>query len=292
MPTASSALTPESSGSANLWHVESFDDLVNFGEHFVDIGLQNRHAVVCGASKGLGYACAEALAREGASVTLVARNETELAAAAKRLRESYAAQVDVIVADVSTQSGRALIVSQAKNVDILINNAGGPPPGQYTDWSHENWIAALEANMLSGIFLIQAFLPAMVAQRHGRIVNITSITVKQPQALLGLSTAARLGLTGYVATVAREVIAHGVTINNLLPGYFLTDRLRSMFESWDSQAGSSPSVSEQKRLEIPAQRFGDPREFGSVCAFLCSKQAGYMTAQNILLDGGLYPGTF
>jgi 3-oxoacyl-[acyl-carrier protein] reductase len=132
----------------------------------------------------------------------------------------------------------------------------------------------------------------MVAQRHGRIVNITSITVKQPQALLGLSTAARLGLTGYVATVAREVIAHGVTINNVLPGYFLTDRLRSMFESWDSQAGSNPSVSEQKRLEIPAQRFGDPHEFGSVCAFLCSKQAGYMTAQNILLDGGLYPGTF
>jgi 3-oxoacyl-[acyl-carrier protein] reductase len=163
-----------------LWHVESFNDLVYFGEHFVDIGLQKRHAVVCGASKGLGYACAEALAREGANVTLVARHETELRAAAQRLRESCGAQVDVIVADVSTQAGRALIVSQAKNVDILINNAGGPPPGQYTDWSHENWIAALEANMLSGIFLIQAFLPAMVAQRHGRIVNITSITVKQP----------------------------------------------------------------------------------------------------------------
>jgi 3-oxoacyl-[acyl-carrier protein] reductase len=285
-------LTLESNGSANVWHVESFDDLVYFGENFMDLGLRDRHAVVCGASKGLGYACAEALAREGASVTLVARNETELAAAAQRLRESCGAQVDVIVADVSTEAGRALIVNQSNSADILINNAGGPPPGQYADWSHENWIAALEANMLSGIFLIKAFLPGMVARRHGRIVNITSITVKQPQALLGLSTAARLGLTGYAATVAREVIPHGVTINNLLPGYFLTDRLRSMFESWDSQAGGSQSVSEQKRETIPAQRFGDPQEFGSVCAFLCSRNAGYMTAQNILLDGGLYPGTF
>lgn len=258
----------------------------------MDLGLQNRHAVVCGASKGLGYACAEALAREGVSVILVARKERDLAAAAKRLRESCGAQVDVIVADVSTEAGRTLIVNQTKSADILINNAGGPPPGQYADWSHENWIAALEANMLSGIFLIQAFLPAMVAQRYGRVVNITSITVKQPQALLGLSTAARLGLTGYVATVARDVIAQGVTINNLLPGYFLTDRLRSMFESWDGQVEGNSSAAEQKRLTIPAQRFGDPPEFGNICAFLCSKHAGYMTAQNILLDGGLYPGTF
>ncbi|CAG9268632.1 SDR family oxidoreductase [Paraburkholderia unamae] len=258
----------------------------------MDLGLKNRHAVVCGASKGLGYACAEALAREGARVTLIARNETELIAAGKQLRESSGAQVEVIAADVSTEAGRASIVEQTKHVDILINNAGGPPPGQYADWSREDWIAALEANMLSGIFLIKAFLPAMLEQRHGRIVNITSVTVKQPQALLGLSTAARLGLTGYVATVAREVIARGVTINNLLPGYFLTDRLRSMFESWDSQAGENVPVSEQKRLAIPAQRFGTPSEFGDVCAFLCSRSAGYMTAQNILLDGGLYPGTF
>lgn len=253
----------------------------------MDLGISGRHAVVCGASKGLGFGCARALAMEGARVTLVARGKEDLTQAAQQLRG--VGTVSTVCADVSTAAGRQHIIEACGQVDILVNNAGGPKPGGFREWSREDWISAFETNALSAVFLTQAFIDGMIERRYGRIVNITSIGVKQPQPMLGLSTSARLALTGFVASIAREVAMHNVTINNLLPGYFDTVRLRNALRAWEEQDDGEETGSVVKK--IPAMRFGTPDEFGEVCAFVCSRQASYMTGQNILLDGGVYAGT-
>ncbi len=259
----------------------------------MDLGIRGRWAVVCAASKGLGYGCAEALAANGVHIVLNARTPEPLEAAAKRLAQHYGVEVVPVAADVTTAEGRARLLSARPDPDILITNAGGPPPGDFRDWDEEAWIAALRANMLSAIFLIQATLDAMLQRRFGRIVNITSSAVKAPIAELGLSNGARAGLTGFIAGLARQVADRGVTINNLLPGRFLTDRLRANFAYNARKLGKPVEEVERAALaRIPAGRFGDPREFGDLCAFLCSARAGYITGQNILIDGGAYPGTF
>lgn len=258
----------------------------------MDFGIAGRRALVCGGSSGLGFECAAALAAEGASVTLVARREQPLQDASRQLRERGLA-ADYVVADVASEAGRAQIAAAVPEVDILVNNAGGPPPGQFREWSRDDWIAAFDANMLSAVFLTRAYIDGMIARRFGRIVNITSIAVKQPQGVLGLSTSARLALTGFVSGLAKEVAQHDVTVNNLLPGYFATERLQRTFAAWSEQAGQPLEETVSARQEmIPARRFGQPQEFGEVCTFLCSRQASYLTGQNILLDGGLYPGVF
>ena len=262
----------------------------------MDLGLTGRWALVCGASKGLGRACAEALVREGADVVIVARGAEVLAAAADELRALRAgAQVRPVAADVTTPEGRAAALAALPQVDILVTNAGGPPPGDFRQWDRDTWIRALDANMLTPIELIQATVDAMAERGFGRIVNITSAAVKAPIDILGLSNGARSGLTGFVAGLARQprIASRGVTINNLLPGPFETERLRVTFEGAAAKTGRPiEQLMDERRATVPARRFGDPKEFGEVCAFLCSRQAGYLNGQNILLDGGAYPGTF
>lgn len=259
----------------------------------MDLGIRGRKALVCGASKGLGYGCAAALAAEGVVVTMVARGRDTLEAAAEQLRRNTGSVVVTIAADITTAAGREAALTACPSPDILITNAGGPPPGDFRNWSREQWIAALDANMLTPIELIKATIDAMIQRRFGRIVNVTSSAVKAPIDILGLSNGARSGLTGFVAGLARQVARHNVTINNLLPGSFDTDRIRATISFTAERSGSSPEALAQARAQaIPAQRFGTPQEFGEVCAFLCSAQAGYLLGQNILLDGGAYPGTF
>lgn len=259
----------------------------------MDFGIRGKQALVCGASKGLGRGCAEALAVEGVHVTLVARTLDALEAAAAGIRQKTGVTVTAVACDITTAAGRAQALAACPQPDILVNNAGGPPPGDFRDWSRDDWIAALDANMLTPIELIKASVDGMMARRFGRIINITSSAVKAPIDILGLSNGARSGLTGFVAGLARKTVAHNVTINNLLPGQFDTDRLKKTLGAAASAAGKSVEEAfEARRLQIPAQRFGTPAEFGAVCAFLCSVHAGYMTGQNILLDGGNYPGTF
>lgn len=259
----------------------------------MDLRIRDKHALVCGASKGLGRGCAEALAAEGVHVTLVARNVQTLDAAVDDLRGMTDATITAVACDITTVNGRSKALAACPQPDILVTNVGGPPPGDFRNWSRDDWIAALDANMLTPIELIKATVDGMMARRFGRIVNITSSAVKAPIDILGLSNGARSGLTGFVAGLARKTIAHGVTINNLLPGPFDTDRLNATLAASAKASGKSlDEVREARRLQNPAQRFGMPREFGAVCAFLCSIHAGYMTGQNILLDGGAYPGTF
>ncbi len=262
----------------------------------MDLGLTGRWALVCGASKGLGRACAEALVREGADVVIVARGAEVLAAAADELRALRAgAQVRPVAADVTTPEGRAAALAALPQVDILVTNAGGPPPGDFRQWDRDTWLRALDANMLTPIELIQATVDGMAERGFGRIVNITSAAVKAPIDILGLSNGARSGLTGFVAGLARQpkIASRGVTINNLLPGPFETERLRVTFEGAAAKTGRPiEQLMDERRATVPARRFGDPREFGEVCAFLCSRQAAYLNGQNILLDGGAYPGTF
>lgn len=259
----------------------------------MDLGIQNRHALVCGASRGLGRACAQALAAEGVHVTLVARRGEVLQQAAQEIRDATGATVVAVAADITTPAGRERALAVCPQPDILITNAGGPPAGNFRDWAREDWIAALDANMLTPIELIKATVDGMMARQFGRIVNITSSAVKAPIDILGLSNGARSGLTGFVAGLARKTVAHNVTINNLLPGPFDTDRLAALFSSSTQATGKSEdAIRETRRLANPAQRFGTPEEFGAMCAFLCSRHAGYVTGQNILLDGGAYPGTF
>jgi len=262
----------------------------------MDLGLTGRWALVCGASKGLGRACAEALVREGADVVIVARGAEALAAAADELRALCAgAQVRPVAADVTTPEGRAAALAALPQVDILVTNAGGPPPGDFRQWDRDTWLRALDANMLTPIELIQATVDGMAERGFGRIVNITSAAVKAPIDILGLSNGARSGLTGFVAGLARQpkIASRGVTINNLLPGPFETERLRVTFEGSAAKTGRPiEQLMDERRATVPARRFGDPREFGEVCAFLCSRQAAYLNGQNILLDGGAYPGTF
>ncbi len=259
----------------------------------MDLGIKGRRAVVCGASAGLGLACARSLAQAGADVVMVARGAERLEAAAGELRKQAAGKVTAVAADITTAKGREQVLAVLPDPDILVTNAGGPPPGDFRDWNRDDWIKALDANMLTPIELIKATVDAMAERKFGRIVNITSSAVKAPIDILGLSNGARSGLTGFVAGVARAVAQHNVTINNLLPGPFDTDRLASTLEAASRMSGDSvDSVREARMASNPSRRFGRPDEFGATCAFLCSIHAGYMTGQNVLLDGGAYPGTF
>ena len=262
----------------------------------MDLGIAGKWALVCGASKGLGLGCAQALVGEGVNVLIVARGEQALQAAAAQLKQmaSGGAQVLPVAADITTEAGRAAVFAARRDFDIVVTNAGGPPPGDYRQWDRETWIKALDANMLTPIELIKATVDGMASRGFGRIVNITSSAVKAPIDILGLSNGARSGLTGFVAGLARsKIAAQGVTINNLLPGSFYTDRLKSNFATHAEKMGKSvDEVADARRKTVPAQRFGTPEEFGQFCAFLCSQQAAYLTGQNILLDGGAYPGTF
>jgi len=262
----------------------------------MDLGLKGRWALVCAASKGLGRGCAEALVGEGVNVVITARGESDLLSTAVVLKAmNPAVEVLAVAGDIATPEGRAAALAAPPQVDILVNNAGGPPPGDFRDWSREQWIAALDANMLAPIELIKATVDAMAARGFGRVVNITSGAVKAPIDVLGLSNGARSGLTGFVAGLARQPRLAGanVTINNLLPGAFDTDRLKKTFAAGAAKAGISvDEMAAKRRAAIPAQRFGTAAEFGAICAMLCSEQAGYLTGQNILLDGGNYPGTF
>lgn len=259
----------------------------------MDLGIAGKRALVCAASRGLGKACAMALAQEGVHVTLTGRTEATLDVAAAEIRAA-APEVEVTLApgDITTEAGRAAALERCPEPDILVNNAGGPPPGQFEDWGREDWIKAVDANMITPLMLIRATIGPMQARGWGRVVNITSSAVKAPIAILGLSNGARAGLTGAVAGLARETVAHGVTINNLLPGPFETDRLRSNFEASAKRSGTPVEQErERRRQSNPAKRFGDPAEFGAACAFLCSARAGFITGQNLLLDGGHFPGT-
>lgn len=261
----------------------------------MDLGLQGKTALVCGASKGLGRGCAEALAKEGVHVTMVARNAANLEQAAQEIRALIHTDVviQVVACDITTPEGRALALAACPQPDILVNNAAGPPTGDFRDWEREQWIAALDANMLTPIELIKATVDGMMARGFGRIINITSSAVKAPIDVLGLSNGARSGLTGFVAGIARKTVARNVTINNLLPGAFETDRLKSTLMAMAKAEGmGSEEFLASRQTLIPAKRFGQAAEFGAFCAFLCSVHASYMTGQNILLDGGAYPGTF
>jgi 3-oxoacyl-[acyl-carrier protein] reductase len=262
----------------------------------MDMGIAGRWALVCAASKGLGRGCAEALAGEGVNVVITARGDDVLQATAAALRMAHpGVEVRAVAGDITTPEGRAAALAAAPHIDILVNNAGGPPPGDFRDWGRDAWLSAVEANMLTPIELIKATVDGMAARGFGRVVNITSSSVKAPIDFLGLSNGARSGLTGFVAGTARQarLAARGVTLNNLLPGSFDTDRLRSGFSSVAQKSGQSlDAVMDARRQAVPAQRFGTPAEFGAACAFLCSVHAGYINGQNILLDGGAFPGTF
>lgn len=259
----------------------------------MNLGIEGRQALVCASSKGLGRACAISLAKEGAILTLVARGMEALEATADQIRRQSGVKVTTVAADITTPAGRDAVLAACPSPDILVTNAGGPKPGDFRDWTRETWIEALDANMLTPIALIRATVDAMMARRFGRIINITSAAVKAPIDILGLSNGARSGLTGFVAGLARKTVVHNVTINNLLPGPFETDRLRETARQWAMQSGKSEDdVLAQRRASNPAGRFGEPHEFGDACAYLCSAQAGFITGQNLLLDGGAYPGAF
>jgi 3-oxoacyl-[acyl-carrier protein] reductase len=259
----------------------------------MDLGISGKTAIVCAGSKGLGRACAFSLARNGVHLVLNARGAEALDATAGEIRQATGVTVTAIACDVTTAEGRARILAACAAPDILVNNAGGPPPGDFREWGEEAWIAAVRANMITPIELIRATVDGMAGRGFGRVVNITSSAVKAPIADLGLSNGARSGLTGFVAGTARAMAATGVTINNILPGRFDTDRLRSNLESTVKRTGKAMAeVESTAKAAIPAKRFGDPHEFGELCAFICSAQAGYITGQNFLIDGGAYPGTF
>ncbi|MBO0764918.1 MAG: SDR family oxidoreductase [Hyphomicrobiaceae bacterium] len=256
----------------------------------MDLGIKGKSAIVCAASKGLGKGCAAALAREGADVTICARGAEALNATARELAAD-GANVTPVVCDVTTEAGRKALLAACPNPDILINNAGGPPPGDFKDFTLEDWRKAVEGNMITPIALIHATVYGMMERGFGRIVNITSQSVKAPIPALELSNGARVGLTGAVAVLARRSARSNVTINGILPGPFATDRLRSVNQK-AAEARNIPvaTIDAERRAAIPAGRFGTPAEFGAVVAFLCSQHAGFITGQNILIDGGGFPG--
>lgn len=257
----------------------------------MDLGISGRTALVCASSRGLGRGCALALARAGARVVLNGRDGERLARTRDEIAAETGAELVAVAADVSTAQGRAALLEAAGAVDILVNNNGGPPPRDFRAVDHDALIAGLEANMIAPIALIQAVVDGMIERRFGRIVNITSASVKSPLAGLDLSSGARAGLTGFVAGVARQVAHANVTINNLLPGAFDTDRIAALNENQARATGRRiEEVRRQREQSIPAQRLGDPAEFGQACAFLCSAQAGYITGQSLLIDGGAFPG--
>jgi 3-oxoacyl-[acyl-carrier protein] reductase len=264
----------------------------------MDLGIKGKWALVGGASKGLGLGCAHSLAREGANVVIVARGAEALEAAAVELRK-LGTTILAVAVDITTEEGREAIWSVAggpgKNFDIVVTNAGGPPPGDFRTWDRDAWIKAVDANMLTPIELIKATVDGMADRGFGRVINITSSAVKAPIDILGLSNGARSGLTGFVAGVARtqKLASNNVTINNLLPGAFDTDRLKGTMKGASEKTGQSiETIAEARKKTIPALRFGNPQEFGDTCAFLCSAQASYITGQNILTDGGAYSGTY
>jgi 3-oxoacyl-[acyl-carrier protein] reductase len=259
----------------------------------MDLGISGRTAIVCAGSKGLGRGCAMALAENGVDLVLNGRGTEALEATAAVIRRATGVRVATVAADITAEAGRAAVLAAAPAPDILVNNAGGPPPGDFRDWDEADWLNALRANMLTPIALIKATVDGMAARGFGRVVNITSSAVKAPIDTLGLSNGARSGLTGFVAGTARAVAGTGVTINNLLPGRFATDRLWSNLDDVASRTGQSRDAVEANAVKaIPAGRFGEPAEFGAYCAFLCSVHAGFVTGQNVLIDGGAYPGTF
>jgi len=260
----------------------------------MDLGIAGKWALVCAASKGLGKGCAAALASEGVNVVITARGAEALEATAVELRALKGGEVRTVVGDITTPAGREAALAACPQVDILINNAGGPPPGNFRQWDRDAWIKAIDANMLTPIELMKATVDAMAGRGFGRVVNITSGAVKAPIDVLGLSNGARSGLTGFVAGLARsDLAARGVTINGLLPGAFDTDRLQATLKAQAKQRSVEAStVADERKRTVPARRFGNADEFGRVCAFLCSMHSGYLTGQNILVDGGAYPGTF
>lgn len=253
----------------------------------MDLGISGKRALVCASSKGLGRGCAMALAEAGVDLVLNARGDVALEATATEIRSKYKVNVETVAADVTSEKGRAQVLEVAGQVDILVTNAGGPPPGMWTDWDRDDFIEALDANMLTPIALIKALVPGMMDRGWGRVVNITSVSVKSPIPVLGLSNAARTGLTGYVAGTSRQVAGSGVTINNLLPGLHDTDRMVSLDTHVSTTSGKSfEEVRAEKYAAIPAGRYGTAEEFGATCAFMCSQHAGFMIGQNVLLDGG------
>ena len=255
----------------------------------MDLGIAGRTALVCAASKGLGRGCADALAEAGVAVTICSRTEADIRRTAEEIGAARGTTVKWVACDITTEAGRRAALDTAGDIDILVNNAGGPPPGNFRDWGRDDWIAALDANMLTGIELIKATVDGMIARGFGRIVNITSGAVKSPIAILGLSNGARTGLTGFCAGIARETVRHGVTINGLLPGPFDTDRLRGNIEVRARAAGLGyDEMYEKAAAENPAGRFGTADEFGKACAFLCSAHAGFINGQNLLMDGGAF----
>jgi len=258
----------------------------------MDLGIKGKRALVCAASKGLGLACARALAEAGCDLVMNARGADALEAAAETIRTDFAVEVITVAADITTEDGRTAVLEAAGSVDILVTNAGGPPPGKWADWTREDFIAALDANMLAPIAMMTALLPDMMERGRGRVVNITSQSVKAPIPVLGLSNSARAGLTGYVAGTARQVAGHGVNINNLLPGIHATDRATSLDQGVSEAKGISMDEARAQRCAtIPAGRYGTPEEFGAACAFLCSQHAGFIVGQNVLLDGGAVNAT-
>jgi len=259
----------------------------------MDLGIKGKTALVCAASKGLGKGCAMSLAKEGVSLVITARGKEALEATAEEIRKATGAKVTAVAGDITTPEGRAAALAACPQPDILVNNAGGPPPGDFRNWSRDDWVKALDGNMLTPIELIKAVIDGMIARKFGRIVNITSGAVKMPIPELGMSNGARTGLTGFVAGLSRAVAQHNVTINNLLPGPFDTDRLRSNMEFNAKKLGKTAAELAKQRADAnPSKRFGTVEEFGDACAFLCSAHAGYIVGQNLLLDGGAFPGTF
>jgi 3-oxoacyl-[acyl-carrier protein] reductase len=255
----------------------------------MDLGLQGKKAIVCAASKGLGRACAISLAREGVELVITARTASELEATAAEIRAMTGAKVTAVAGDITSEEGRAAALAACPNPDILVNNNGGPPRGDFRDWDRDMWIKAVDANMLAPIFLIKSVIDGMIDRKFGRIVNITSGSVKSPIPELGMSNGARAGLTGFVAGLSRQVAKHNVVINNILPGPFLTDRLRGGFQEAARKTNRPvDELVQERQSNTPAGRAGDPAEFGDACAFLCSAKIGFIVGQNLLLDGGAF----
>ena len=258
----------------------------------MDLGIKGKRALVSASSKGLGLGCAQALAEAGCNLVMNARGAEALEVAAKAIRTAHGVNVTAVAADVTTEDGRAALLDAAGDIDILVTNAGGPPPGMWTDWSRDDFVGALDANMLTPIALMQAAMPGMMDRGWGRVVNITSMSVKAPIPALGLSNAARTGLTGFVAGTARQVAEKGLIINNLLPGIHATDRAKSLDGGVADAQGITPAQAKANReATIPVRRYGTAEEFGATCAFLCSQHAGFIVGQNILLDGGVINAT-
>ncbi|MCC6720376.1 MAG: SDR family oxidoreductase [Acetobacteraceae bacterium] len=253
----------------------------------MDLGIRGKKAIVCAASKGLGRGCAISLAREGVDLVITARGTEALEATAAEIRAKYQVRVTTVAGDISTEAGRAAALAACPNPDILVNNCGGPPPGDFRDWNRDDWIKAIDSNMLTPIFLIKAVVDGMIGRKFGRIVNITSASVKSPIPHLGMSNGARAGLTGFVAGLARQVAKHNVTINGLLPGPFNTDRIRNSSLAMAQKAGKTlEEALADMGKNNPAGRIGDPAEFGEACAFLCGANAGFIVGQNLVMDGG------